>query len=45
MEKTEDTTHKDILSAIYGAGPEQQKGVTAKEAAAANLDRCALDKL
>ncbi|CAL8468472.1 g8012 [Coccomyxa elongata] len=37
--KIEDTTHKDILSAIYGAGPEQQKGVTAKEAAAANLDR------
>ena len=40
--KTEDSMHNDILSTIYGAGPEQDKGVTAKEAAAANLDRCAL---
>lgn len=37
-----DSVHKDILSAIYSAGNDQQKGVTARDAAAANLDKWVL---
>ena len=38
-EKPAATAHQDILSAIYGNASDEHKGVTAKEAAAVNLDK------
>lgn len=41
-EKPLPSAHQDILSAIYGNASDEHKGVTAKDAAAANLDKCAI---
>ncbi len=38
-EKKAHGAHQDILSAIYGNASDEQKGGSAKEAAAANLDK------